>query len=65
MALNPIDPYYVAHPVDQTPGRVLGSDVAGTIEKIGSDVTGWGVGDRVAGFLQGGTPGFLILLSLP
>ena len=65
MALNPVDAYYVAHPVDQTPGRVVGSDVAGTIEKIGTNVTGWGVGDRVAGLLQGGTSGFIILLSLP
>jgi len=64
VALNPIDAYYVARPVEQTPGRVLGSDVAGSIVKIGTDVTGWGVGDRVAGFLQGGTRGFLILLSL-
>jgi len=65
VALDPINPYYVTHPVDQTLGRVLGSDVAGTIEKTGTDVNGWGVGDRVAGFLQGGTRGFLILLSLP
>ena len=55
MALNPVDSLYVAHPADQTPGRVVGSDVAGMIEKVGTEVTGWGVGDRVAGLLQGGT----------
>ena len=55
MALNPVDSLYVAHPADQTPGRVVGSDVAGTIQKVGTKVTGWGVGDRVAGLLQGGT----------
>ena len=56
----------MAYPVDQkTPGRVVGSDLAGTIVKIGTDVTEWGVGDRVAAFLKGGTRGFVILLSLP
>ena len=66
VALNPVDAYYMAYPVDQkTPGRVVGSDLAGTIVKIGTDVTEWGVGDRVAAFLKGGTRGFVILLSLP
>jgi len=65
VALNPVDAYYVAHPVDhRTPGRVVGSDLAGTIEKIGTDVTEWGVGDRVAGFLKGGTRRSLIWLLL-
>jgi NADPH:quinone reductase-like Zn-dependent oxidoreductase len=65
VALNPVDAYYVAHPVVKTPGRMIGSDLAGTIVKIGADVTEWGVGDRVAAFLKGGTREFLILLSLP
>ncbi|KAF5375944.1 hypothetical protein D9615_008213 [Tricholomella constricta] len=54
VALNPIDPLYVANPQD-APGRVVGSDIAGTVEKVGKDVTQWSVGDRVAGFLQGAT----------
>ncbi|KIM44064.1 hypothetical protein M413DRAFT_67917 [Hebeloma cylindrosporum] len=57
VALNPVDSLYVVHPADQTPGRVVGSDVAGTIEKIGTEVAGWDVGDRVAGLLQGATSG--------
>jgi len=65
VALNPVDSLYVAHPADKTPGRVVGSDVAGTIEKVGTEVTGWAVGDRVAGLLQGGTPGFLIYDRYP
>ena len=67
MALNPIDAYYMARPVDEAPGRVLGSDVAGTIVKIGTDVTGWGMGDRVAGFsgLQGGTCDFSFCYRYP
>lgn len=32
----------------------MGSDFAGTIDKIGTDVTQWKVGDRVTGFNQGG-----------
>ncbi|RDB21942.1 hypothetical protein Hypma_011010 [Hypsizygus marmoreus] len=56
LALNPIDPLYTTHPV-AAPGRVVGSDIAGAIDKIGENVTGWNVGDRVAGFLQGATSG--------
>ena len=56
VALNPVDPLYVAHPPSQDYGRVIGSDIAGTVDKIGKDVTSdrWKVGDRVAGLLQGG-----------
>lgn len=53
VSLNPIDPLYTAHPA-APPGRVVGSDIAGTVEKIGEGVTSWNVGDRAAGFLQGG-----------
>lgn len=56
VALNPVDPLYVAHPPSQDYGRVIGSDITGTVDKIGKDVTSdrWKVGDRVAGLLQGG-----------
>ncbi|KAG5642720.1 hypothetical protein DXG03_002296 [Asterophora parasitica] len=54
VALNPIDPLYVAHPQGD-PGRVIGSDIAGIIDKVGENVKEWSVGDRVAGFLQGAT----------
>jgi len=37
------------------PGRVVGSDISGTVDKVGENVTQWSVGDRVAGFLQGAT----------
>jgi len=56
VALNPVDPLYVAHPTDK-PGRVVGSDVAGTVDKLGKNVTEWAVGDKVAGLLQGATSG--------
>lgn len=32
----------------------MGSDISGTVDKIGGKVTEWSVGDRVAGFNQGG-----------
>lgn len=53
ISLNPIDPLYTVHPA-APPGRVVGSDISGTVETIGEGVTSWNVGDRVAGFLQGG-----------
>ncbi|KAB2106976.1 hypothetical protein AG0111_0g5499 [Alternaria gaisen] len=55
IALNPIDPLYVAHPLGDS-GRTVGSDFAGTIIQIGGDVpteADLGVGNEVAGFLQG------------
>ncbi|UVI35659.1 NAD(P)H-quinone oxidoreductase [Brevibacterium spongiae] len=41
---------------DPPPGATLipGLEVSGTIEKLGSEVTGWSVGDRVAALLSGG-----------
>ncbi|KAK7033993.1 hypothetical protein VNI00_012423 [Paramarasmius palmivorus] len=56
VALNPVDALYVAHPVDKS-GRVVGSDIAGTVDKVGDGVMRWSIGDRVAGFLQGATSG--------
>lgn len=53
IALNPVDSLYTAHPQGGA-GRVIGSDISGTVDKIGVEVTDWSVGDRVAGFLQGG-----------
>jgi NADPH:quinone reductase-like Zn-dependent oxidoreductase len=55
IALNPIDPLYVAHPLGQT-GRTIGSDFAGHIVALGSQVPPSAhlhIGARVAGFLQG------------
>ncbi|KIJ49188.1 hypothetical protein M422DRAFT_59392 [Sphaerobolus stellatus SS14] len=54
IGINPVDPLYVAHPNDK-PGRVVGSDIAGIIDKVGYNVPNWKVGDRVAGLLQGAT----------
>lgn len=53
VALNPVDALYVGHPVD-APGRTVGSDIAGVVDQVGSEVSQWKVGDRVAGLLQGG-----------
>ena len=41
---------------DPPPGATLipGLEVSGTIEKLGADITGWSVGDRVAALLSGG-----------
>jgi NADPH:quinone reductase-like Zn-dependent oxidoreductase len=55
IALNPIDPLYVAHPLGCT-GRTIGSDFAGRVVEVGSQVSASAnlrEGDRVAGFLQG------------
>jgi len=59
VALNPVDPLYVAHPPSQEYGRVIGSDIAGTIDELGKNLASdhWNVGDRVAGLLQGATSG--------
>ncbi|KAH7061709.1 chaperonin 10-like protein [Paraphoma chrysanthemicola] len=55
IALNPIDPLYVANPLGRT-GRTVGSDFAGHVVQIGTNVpnsVGLSNGVRVAGFLQG------------
>lgn len=55
ISLNPIDPLYVSHPLGSS-GRTVGSDFAGTIVKLGTNVStlsGLQIEDRVAGFLQG------------
>lgn len=55
IALNPIDPLYVAHPLGST-GRTVGSDFAGRVVEVASQVpasAGFRQGTRVAGFLQG------------
>ncbi|KAH8100360.1 chaperonin 10-like protein [Cristinia sonorae] len=56
VALNPVDALYTFNP-PAPPGRVVGSDIAGTVDKLGPGVTLWRVGDRVASFLQGATSG--------
>lgn len=53
IALNAIDPLFVSNPV-APPGRVVGSDIVGIVDKLGEGVTQWKAGDRVAGLLQGG-----------
>jgi NADPH:quinone reductase-like Zn-dependent oxidoreductase len=55
IALNPIDPLYVAHPLGST-DRTVGSDFAGRVVQVGHQVPAPAhlqEGDRVAGFLQG------------
>ncbi|KAL1591996.1 hypothetical protein SLS60_011588 [Paraconiothyrium brasiliense] len=55
IALNPIGPLYVRHPLAPT-GRTIGSDFAGTVLSTGPSVpshSGLRPGSRVAGFLQG------------
>lgn len=56
IALNAIDPLFVSNPV-APPGRVVGSDIVGIVDKLGEGVTQWKAGDRVAGLLQGATSG--------
>ncbi|KAG6817774.1 hypothetical protein H0H87_003182 [Tephrocybe sp. NHM501043] len=56
VALNPVDALYVAdQPAPDDVGRTVGSDFAGTIDKVGEGVTQWKIGDEVAGFVQGAT----------
>jgi NADPH:quinone reductase-like Zn-dependent oxidoreductase len=54
VALNPSD--WMARDRNPAPGAVLGSDYAGTVVAVGSSVDKkWKPGDRIAGFVQGGT----------
>ncbi|KAJ4296305.1 hypothetical protein N0V90_006350 [Kalmusia sp. IMI 367209] len=55
IALNPIDPLYVQHPL-ATSKRTIGSDFAGAIAFLGENIpasSNLKIGDRVSGFLQG------------
>lgn len=63
VALNPVDPLYVAHPPSKEEGRVIGSDIAGIVDKVGAGVDAWKVGERVAGLLQGGEDSRLIYIG--
>ena len=52
-ALNPIE--FKFFDFIAPPGSLLGCDFAGVVAETGSDASGeWKVGDRVAGFVQGG-----------
>ncbi|KAG6850397.1 hypothetical protein H0H93_013952, partial [Arthromyces matolae] len=56
VSLNPVDALYTLdQPAPDDPGRVIGSDFAGVVDKVGPNVTHWKVGDRVTGFVQGAT----------
>ncbi|KAG9188176.1 hypothetical protein G6011_02099 [Alternaria panax] len=55
IALNPIDPLYIRHPLGRS-GRLVGSDFAGAIVQTGSDIptdASLRVEHEVAGYLQG------------
>ena len=59
VALNRVDWLYTANPVAAQDYRVVGSDFAGEVAKVGSDLEKVDdprvkVGTRVASFLQGG-----------
>lgn len=43
--------------------RILGLEVAGVIEQVGSEVSGWQVGDRVCALLEGGGYGELVAID--
>ncbi|KAG6919677.1 hypothetical protein DXG01_002620 [Tephrocybe rancida] len=56
VSLNPVDALYTASPpAPDDPGRVVGSDFSGVVDKVGENVKQWKVGDRVTGFVQGAT----------
>ncbi|KAL2670159.1 hypothetical protein Neosp_015040 [[Neocosmospora] mangrovei] len=59
VALNIVDWLYTANPIAAQDRRVVGSDFAGVVTKVGADVEKLDdprtqVGTRVAGFVQGG-----------
>lgn len=59
VALNRVDWLYTANPVAAQDRRVVGSDFAGEVVKVGKDIANHAdlrtkVGTRVAGFVQGG-----------
>lgn len=51
-AANPTDWKHVLF-LKSAPGNILGSDIAGVVEKVGSKVTRFSAGDNVAGTLRG------------
>jgi NADPH:quinone reductase-like Zn-dependent oxidoreductase len=51
VGLNPTDWKHIQYL--PTPDSIVGCDYAGIVEKVGKDVTGFKVGDRVAGFAHG------------
>jgi NADPH:quinone reductase-like Zn-dependent oxidoreductase len=59
VALNPVDAIYAVHPIAEQEHRVIGTDFAGVITAVGSDLASSTdlrakIGGRVAGFHQGG-----------
>lgn len=59
VALNRVDWLYTANPVAAQDHRVVGSDFAGEVIKVGEDLVNHAdprtkIGTRVAGFVQGG-----------
>lgn len=64
VALNKVDYLYTARPIAAQERRVVGSDFAGTVAKVGDDITQIvdsrvAIGARVAGFVQGGMSGLI------
>jgi NADPH:quinone reductase-like Zn-dependent oxidoreductase len=60
IALNPVDELYVSSPIAAQEKRIIGTDFAGVVVEVGSEISDLSgprvkVGTRVAGFLQGGT----------
>lgn len=59
VALNTVDVMNLDHPIALQDTRVVGTDFAGVVERIGEDLTTLGdprvqIGARVAGLVQGG-----------
>jgi NADPH:quinone reductase-like Zn-dependent oxidoreductase len=60
VALNPVDELYVSSPIAAQQKRIVGTDFAGVVVEVGSEISDLSdprvkTGARVAGFLQGGT----------
>ena len=51
------------YPVPQGASPLLGLEMAGIVEQVGSDCAGWAVGDRVFGLLPGG--GYAEYVTIP
>ncbi|EGW30479.1 uncharacterized protein SPAPADRAFT_63302 [Spathaspora passalidarum NRRL Y-27907] len=57
-AINPTDwKHIVSH--KSKPGNIAGCDVSGTVAEVGSEVTGFKVGDHVSSFIHGNTQDFV------